>query len=129
MAPFDLAIISDLYPGRKTRRRPSRGLTWPSPSAARWALRLAERHWQLNLGSMLASIVFGLHLESWRWAFYLVVPPGLVLGTLCFFMREPPRGQSDLAEGEKVQGRQVGATIARCCARRPMSFARWAWRR
>lgn len=28
-------------------------------------------------------------LLSWRWAFYLVVPPGLLLSVLCFFMREP----------------------------------------
>src|SRR5437763_1750354 len=34
---------------------------------------------------------------GWRWAFFLVVPPGLLLGLWCFFMREPPRGQSDQA--------------------------------
>jgi MFS family permease len=39
---------------------------------------------------------------SWRWAFYLVVPPGLVLGGICFFMRDPPRGQmEDAAAGTK----------------------------
>ena len=26
---------------------------------------------------------------GWRWAFYLVVPPGVLLGILCFFMRDP----------------------------------------
>jgi len=26
---------------------------------------------------------------GWRWAFYLVMPPGLLLAVLCFFMREP----------------------------------------
>jgi len=26
--------------------------------------------------------------ESWRWAFYIVVGPGLLLGTLSFFMRD-----------------------------------------
>ena len=26
---------------------------------------------------------------SWRWAFYLVLPPGLILAALCFFMRDP----------------------------------------
>ncbi|HEX3315994.1 MAG TPA: MFS transporter [Gemmataceae bacterium] len=34
---------------------------------------------------------------SWRWAFYLVVPPGILLGVLCFLMREPPRGLSEHA--------------------------------
>jgi predicted MFS family arabinose efflux permease len=32
---------------------------------------------------------------SWRDAFYLVVPPGLLLGAWCFFMREPRRGQTE----------------------------------
>jgi MFS family permease len=32
---------------------------------------------------------------GWRWAFYVVVPPGIILGLLCLFMREPPRGQAD----------------------------------
>ncbi|MEP6822696.1 MAG: MFS transporter, partial [Chthoniobacterales bacterium] len=31
---------------------------------------------------------------NWRWAFYLVVPPGLILAALCSFMREPRRGES-----------------------------------
>ncbi|MEY2428882.1 MAG: transporter, Spinster family, sphingosine-phosphate transporter [Verrucomicrobiota bacterium] len=44
---------------------------------------------------------FGIHAESWRWAFYLVVIPGLILGTCSFFMREPPRGQADLAQATK----------------------------
>jgi predicted MFS family arabinose efflux permease len=34
---------------------------------------------------------------SWRMAFYLVVPPGLLLGLLCFLMREPRRGQTELS--------------------------------
>lgn len=36
---------------------------------------------------------------GWRWAFYLVVPPGLLLGLLCFLMRDPPRGQADEGAG------------------------------
>lgn len=35
---------------------------------------------------------------GWRWAFYVVVPPGLALGLLCFLMRDPPRGRADAAE-------------------------------
>jgi MFS family permease len=31
---------------------------------------------------------------DWRWAFYLVVPPGLILAGLCAWMREPQRGES-----------------------------------
>jgi MFS family permease len=33
--------------------------------------------------------------HDWRWPFYLVVPPGLVLAVWCFLMRDPPRGQAD----------------------------------
>src|ERR1043165_1867912 len=32
---------------------------------------------------------------NWHWAFFCVVPPGLALGVWCFFMRDPPRGQTD----------------------------------
>jgi MFS family permease len=35
------------------------------------------------------------NLIDWRWAFYLVVPPGLLLAVLCFLMPEPPRGQAE----------------------------------
>lgn len=35
-------------------------------------------------------------LLGWRWAFYLVVPPGLLLAALCFLMRDPrERSTSD----------------------------------
>ena len=33
--------------------------------------------------------------ESWRWAFYVVVVPGLLLGLWSLWMREPERGASD----------------------------------
>ncbi len=39
------------------------------------------------LGYVIGGIV-GAHL-GWRWAFYLVTPPGLLLGLLCFFQRDP----------------------------------------
>src|SRR5260370_38336710 len=32
---------------------------------------------------------------NWRWAFYLVVPPGLMFAVWCLFMKEPPRGLTD----------------------------------
>jgi len=50
--------------------------------------------------------VFGLQAESWRWAFFLVVVPGILLGLWSFFMREPPLGQADLAQAEPA--RQIG---------------------
>jgi MFS family permease len=47
------------------------------------------------LGYVLGGAVAGSAL-GWRWAFYLVVPPGLLLGLWCFFMKDPVRGQADL---------------------------------
>jgi MFS family permease len=39
------------------------------------------------LGYVLGGLI-GAHL-GWRWAFYLVTPPGIVLGLLCFLQRDP----------------------------------------
>jgi MFS family permease len=48
----------------------------------------------IPVGSALGYVIGGLvgaHL-GWRWAFYLVTPPGLLLGFLCFFQRDPRGG-------------------------------------
>lgn len=50
------------------------------------------------LGYTLGGQVVAAGL-SWRWAFYLVVIPGLLLGIWCFLMPEPPRGRADAVEG------------------------------
>jgi len=45
----------------------------------------------IPVGSALGYVLGGLvkvHLD-WRWAFYLVTPPGLLLGLLCFTRRDP----------------------------------------
>ena len=50
----------------------------------------------IPVGSALGYVIGGLigaHL-GWRWAFYLVTPPGLLLGLLCFWQRDP-RGAAD----------------------------------
>ena len=65
--------VADLYP-LKTR---GRVLAWfyvaiPVGSALGYAY-----------GGKIADLL------SWRWAFYLVVPPGLLLAALCFFLRDP----------------------------------------
>jgi predicted MFS family arabinose efflux permease len=46
------------------------------------------------LGFMLGEIVAKSQL-GWRWAFFLVVPPGLLLGLWSLFMSDPPRGVVD----------------------------------
>jgi MFS family permease len=51
------------------------------------------------LGDTVArSTLFGgdeVAADRWRWAFYLVVPPGLLLGLLCALMRDPTPGQAE----------------------------------
>ncbi len=52
----------------------------------------------IPVGSALGYVLGGLvlkHIGDWRWAFYLVTPPGILLGIWCFFMPEPSRGQSE----------------------------------
>jgi MFS family permease len=77
--PAAPTIISDLYP---VSRRGS-VLSWFYAA--------------IPVGSALGFVIGGLITEhiSWRAAFYAVVPPGLLLGVLCFLMKDPPRGQSD----------------------------------
>lgn len=54
----------------------------------------------IPVGSALGYVIGGLigaHL-GWRWAFYLVTPPGLLLGLLCFWQRDPRGEADDLAQ-------------------------------
>jgi len=76
--PAAPTIISDLYPVEK------RGAV------------LAWFFMAIPVGSAL-GYVFGGMIEGhlgWRWAFYLVAPPGLLLALLCFFMRDPRHAQA-----------------------------------
>jgi len=81
--PVAPSVISDLYPVKDR----GKVLAWfyaaiPVGSA---------------LGYTLGGQVARVEALGWRWAFYLVVPPGLLLVALCLFMRDPPRGQADAA--------------------------------
>ena len=83
-----------------------------------------------NVGALIAPLAIpavALTL-GWRWAFYLVVPPGLLLGVWCFLMREPRRGQADEGAAEAPQGGRRRLRL-RANPRRhsPVSF--WAHRR
>src|SRR5213595_1528473 len=54
----------------------------------------------IPVGSALGYVIGGLigaHL-GWRWAFYLVAPPGLLLGLLCFRQRDPRADARHLAQ-------------------------------
>jgi len=53
----------------------------------------------IPVGSALGFVIGGAVAVRYGWprAFYAVVVPGLIMGACCFLMREPPRGQPDLA--------------------------------
>ena len=93
--PVAPSIISDFYPVRVR----GQVLAWfymAIPAGSALGYVLGERVATSGIGHWGAG-VFGGGAESWRWAFYLVVVPGILLGAWSFFMREPPRGQADLA--------------------------------
>ncbi|MFL5327303.1 MAG: spinster family MFS transporter [Gemmataceae bacterium] len=59
--------------------------------------KLAWFYVAIPVGSALGYVLGGLMSDrfGWQYAFYAVVPPGILLGILCFFMREPARGAAD----------------------------------
>lgn len=78
--PAAPTVISDLYPVAK------RGLV------------MAYFYMAIPVGSALGYVIGGqvtAWTGDWRWAFYVAVPPGLLLGVWCFLMRDPPRGSAD----------------------------------
>jgi len=85
----------------------------------------------IPVGSALGYVVGGLidnHL-GWRWAFYLVTPPGLLLGLLCFFQRDP-RAQAGVRPERQRAHLADCVTLVRtrsyvfnCAAQTAMTFA------
>jgi MFS transporter, Spinster family, sphingosine-1-phosphate transporter len=75
--PAAPTLISDLY-----------------PVAVRGKV-LAFFYAAIPVGSALGYAVGGLFSQHWHWAFYCTVPPGLLLGAWCFFMKDPPRKQRE----------------------------------
>lgn len=81
--PVAPALISDFFP------------------VARRGRVLAWFYMAIPVGSALGYVVGGWFAKldpaggSWRWAFYAVLPPGLLLGLWAILMREPPRGAAD----------------------------------
>jgi MFS family permease len=76
-------MISDLYPVRKR----GQVMAW----------FYAAIPFGGALGYALGSTAYNLS-HSWRTGFYVVVPPGILLGLWCFLLPEPRRGQTAPAD-------------------------------
>jgi MFS family permease len=109
--PVAPTMIADLYPIRVR----GKVLAWfyaaiPVGSALGYAWGAVFRKWMAGVPAFSVDLL-AWHvgvvspddvLVGWRWAFYLVLPAGLILGAWCFCMREPPRGQAELGGGVRV---------------------------
>jgi MFS family permease len=108
--PAAPTLISDFYPVAK------RGQV------------LAWFFMAIPVGSALGYALGGKinHLLGWRWAFYLVLPPGLVLAALCFFMREPAREQAHRPKASWADYRgliRIPSLVTNILAQTALTFA------
>ncbi|MFA5205024.1 MAG: MFS transporter [Lentisphaeria bacterium] len=91
--PIAPAVLSDCFPVRIRGRI----LAWfymAIPVGSALGYVIGEQVAKSGIGPWAAACLGGRG-ESWRWAFYLVVPPGLLLGLWTLLLREPARGASD----------------------------------
>ena len=60
----------------------------------------------IPVGSALGYVIGGLigAKLGWRWAFYLVTPPGLLLGLFCFWQRDPRVAADNVAQKRPRRG-------------------------
>jgi MFS family permease len=87
----------------------------------------------IPVGSALGYVLGGLinHQLGWRWAFYLVAIPGMILGIVCFLQKDPRPGRQILSSnGIRPRRRDAYATLIRnrsfvfnCLAQTAMTFA------
>ena len=78
----------------------------------------------IPVGSALGYVLGGIinHQLGWRWAFYLVAIPGIILGLICFFQKDPRTRTSVPGEAQASRAKK---TTWRCCARAPSSLIAW----
>lgn len=80
--PAAPALIADMYPEERRGRM------------------MSLFYVAIPVGSACGYILGGQAYAmtgDWRWAFYIVVPPGILLGIWCLWMREPRRTQEEKA--------------------------------
>lgn len=58
----------------------------------------------IPVGSALGYVLGGMVIQftSWHWAFLLTLPPGIILGVICFMMKDPPKGGTDGVQAHKA---------------------------
>src|SRR5438876_1405063 len=111
--PAAPTILSDLFPIEKRGRI------------------MAIFYAAIPVGSALGYVIGGLigaHL-GWRWAFYLVAPPGLLLGLLCFSHRDPRVAANRLVQelprrslGDYLRLFRTRSYVNNCVAQTLMTF-------
>jgi MFS family permease len=95
--PVAPALISDFYPV-KVRGQVLAWFYMAIPVGSALGFVIGDLVARSNIGAW-GERTLGIQAESWRWAFFLVVIPGMVLGVLSFLMKEPSRGAADLGHG------------------------------
>jgi len=108
--PVAPTIISDLYPVSMR----GKVLAWFNAA--------------IPVGSALGYVIGGMFPPThWHWAFYVTVPPGLILGAMCFFKKDRPR--VDASQRPKVNAAQYMSLLKtpsytiNCVAMTAMTFA------
>lgn len=121
-APVAPTILSDLYPVAIRGRT----LSWfylaiPVGSALGYVV-----------GGQIATLAGGAsNPDAWRWPFYAVVLPGLLLGAWAFFMRDPRRGTPEAAAARAKKTRladylvllRIRSYVLDCAGMTAMTFA------
>ena len=94
LGPAALSLLSDYFPPRM------RGTVQSVYSSG------------IVIGGGLAFLFGGWIAQamSWRWAFYLLGFPGLLLAILAFVLREPPRGRTETATARSSDWRLLFAS-------------------
>jgi MFS transporter, Spinster family, sphingosine-1-phosphate transporter len=81
----------------------------------------------IPVGSAIGYVFGGVidHYFGWRWAFYLVTPPGFLLAALCTLMPEPARAathqKANFADYKKLL--KIPSLITNIAAQAAMTFA------
>jgi MFS family permease len=85
----------------------------------------------IPVGSALGYVLGGIinHQLGWRWAFYLVAIPGIILGMFCFFQKDPRTREGH--QGERRRARKEDyltllhnrSFVFNCLAQTAMTFA------